>query len=293
LLVKKELTIFYIQFKAEIDAGRPVLLNLAGHSTVGVGYADASSTVSIHDTWDYNTHTMLWGSSYAGMTLQSVSIVNLQASTLTHALDVTKTGTGSGTVTSHPAGINCGSTCSASFSYNTSVTLTAAASAGSTFAGWSGSGCSGTGTCTVTLDAARSVTADFAQVVDGEAPSGTVVINSGATYATFITATLTLSATDSASGVAQMSFSHDGATWSTWEPFAISRTWVLASGDGDKTVHARYKDNAGNVSATVTDTITLDTVAPTAAVAALAVYQTAPAFSVSWSGSDGLSGVST
>ena len=70
----------FAQYKAEIDAGRPVMLNLLGHSVVGVGYDDAGSTVYIHDTWDYNTHTMTWGGSYSGMVLQSVSIVNLCSS---------------------------------------------------------------------------------------------------------------------------------------------------------------------------------------------------------------------
>jgi len=67
----------FAQFKAEIDAGRPVLLNLAGHSIVGVGYNDLNQTVYIHDTWDYQNHVMTWGSSYLGMQLLSVSIVNL------------------------------------------------------------------------------------------------------------------------------------------------------------------------------------------------------------------------
>ena len=64
-------------YKAEINAGRPVMLNLAGHTVVGVGYDDAGSTVYLHDTWDYNNHTMTWGGTYSGMALQSVSIVNL------------------------------------------------------------------------------------------------------------------------------------------------------------------------------------------------------------------------
>jgi hypothetical protein len=65
----------FASYKAKIDAGYPVFLNLEGHSIVGVGYADPS-TVYIHDTWDYATHTMTWGGSYAGMTLQSVSVVD-------------------------------------------------------------------------------------------------------------------------------------------------------------------------------------------------------------------------
>lgn len=77
-----------------------------------------------------------------------------------YTLSVTKSGSGSGTVTSSPTGINCGSTCSASYSSGTSVTLTAAAASGSTFGGWSGA-CTGTGACTVSMTAARSVTATF------------------------------------------------------------------------------------------------------------------------------------
>jgi cellulose 1,4-beta-cellobiosidase len=78
-----------------------------------------------------------------------------------YALTVAKAGTGSGTVTSSPAGISCGATCSASFASGTSVTLTATAASGSTFAGWSGA-CTGTGACTVAMSAAQSVTATFA-----------------------------------------------------------------------------------------------------------------------------------
>lgn len=79
----------------------------------------------------------------------------------TFALNVSRNGTGSGTVTSNPTGINCGATCTASFAQGTTVTLTAAPASGSVFAGWSGGGCSGTGTCTVTMSAAQSVTATF------------------------------------------------------------------------------------------------------------------------------------
>jgi hypothetical protein len=66
----------YAQYKAEIDAGRPVMLNLDGHTIAGVGYSDPS-TVYVHDTWDYQNHTMAWGTSYSGMALLSVSIVNM------------------------------------------------------------------------------------------------------------------------------------------------------------------------------------------------------------------------
>jgi hypothetical protein len=77
------------------------------------------------------------------------------------SLSVSKTGTGSGTVTSVPNGINCGTTCSTYFDYNTLVTLTVIPAPGSTFTDWSGEGCTGTGTCIVTMSAAKTVTANF------------------------------------------------------------------------------------------------------------------------------------
>ena len=77
----------------------------------------------------------------------------------TFGLAVVRAGTGSGTVTSTPAGITCGTSCAASYASGTGVTLTAAAASGSTFGGWSGGGCSGTGSCNVTLSAATTVTA--------------------------------------------------------------------------------------------------------------------------------------
>ena len=80
--------------------------------------------------------------------------------TQNYSLTVARQGTGSGTVTSSPAGISCGSTCSASYAAGTSVTLSAQPASGSTFAGWGGA-CSGTSSCTVSMSAARSVTASF------------------------------------------------------------------------------------------------------------------------------------
>ena len=88
-------------------------------------------------------------------------------------LTVNRTGAGSGTVTSGPAGISCGTTCANSFAANASVTLVASPNAGSAFTGWSGGGCSGTGTCTVVLSSAQTVTANF--VLSEPFPSGCVL----------------------------------------------------------------------------------------------------------------------
>lgn len=77
------------------------------------------------------------------------------------ALSVTKMGGGTGTVTSDPGGITCGTDCTEPYQSGTVVTLTATPDPGSTFAGWSGGGCAGTGPCTLTLTTTTHVTAIF------------------------------------------------------------------------------------------------------------------------------------
>jgi hypothetical protein len=77
------------------------------------------------------------------------------------AVTVTRTGTGTGTVVSTPAGIECGTACSATFPGGTLVTLTATAVSGSTFAGWTGGGCAGTDPCAFVGNTAVAVTATF------------------------------------------------------------------------------------------------------------------------------------
>jgi len=85
-------------------------------------------------------------------------------------LVISKSGTGSGTATSSPGGISCGSDCDESYDTATEVTLYAEADSGSVFTGWSGGGCSGTGDCIVTVNVGDSlnVTADFAADADGD-----------------------------------------------------------------------------------------------------------------------------
>ena len=78
-------------------------------------------------------------------------------------LSVTKTGGGSGTVSSAPAGIICGVSCTAVFEEGTAITLTAVADSGSEFTGWSGA-CSGTGPCAFTLGEGAEVVANFAKM---------------------------------------------------------------------------------------------------------------------------------
>ena len=109
-----------------------------------------------------------WGGACSGI---GPCAVSLSASTVVTAafdppsfpLTVSKVGSGGGKIISTPAGIKCGATCSASYPGSTAVTLTAKPSVGSVFTGWGGSGCTGIGACIVSLSAATSVTANFAQ----------------------------------------------------------------------------------------------------------------------------------
>jgi hypothetical protein len=106
---------------------------------------------------------------------------------LPYILSVLKNGTGSGTVTSTPSGIDCGADCSESYSGGTVVTLTASPDGGSIFGGWSGA-CSGTGTCQVTMNSNTAVIASF--IPDpGVGGGGTLTIIKNGTGSGTVTST--------------------------------------------------------------------------------------------------------
>lgn len=98
--------------------------------------------------------------------------------------------------------------------------------------------------------------------LDTTPPTGAITIEQGRTAVNHAAVTLSLSATDALSGVAQMRFSNDNATYTPPEPYATTKSWTLATGDGAKTVYAKFQDAAGNWSPPVSDTIVLDTTPP-------------------------------
>ncbi len=122
-------------------------------------------------------------------------------STQIHILKVAKSG--SGTVTSSPAGISCGAACTAPFALNGTVTLTAAPAANWQFAGWSGCTTVSGATCKVSMSAAKTVTATFKpKLTVTKSGSGTVAsspagISCGTTCAAYFPykGTVTLTAT--------------------------------------------------------------------------------------------------
>lgn len=107
----------------------------------------------------------------------------------------------------------------------------------------------------------------FNLTLDTLAPSGlTLAINDGALYATSTAVTLTIGLTDSPTDGYQMKiWGIDGVAdegSASWENFATSKSVNLTSGDGLKTVYIKVRDDVGNESAQVSDTITLNTAVP-------------------------------
>ncbi len=120
----------------------------------------------------------------------------------------------------------------------------------------------GDGTVTLTATAPDGRTIDLTAPItvnlgDTLAPTGTVTINGGAATTTNVNATLTLNVTDNQSGVAEMRLSWDNTAWSDWLPYAATYAVTLADGIGVQTIYAQFKDTAGNVSASVSDSITV------------------------------------
>jgi subtilisin family serine protease len=118
----------------------------------------------------------------SGRRLNAFNALNSVAPTF--VVMAAKNGTGTGTVTSTPDGINCGGDCNQRFPGGSSVTLTATPSAGSVFAGWSGGGCSGTGTCSLST----TVTATATFNLPAPAPF-TVTVNKNGTGTGTVTST--------------------------------------------------------------------------------------------------------
>jgi hypothetical protein len=102
--------------------------------------------------------------------------------------------------------------------------------------------------------------------IDSTLPIGSIVINAGADYTTGIEVTLTLSA-DDLNTITEMCISNI-QTCDARIPYATSTGRTLDSVNGVKTVYARFKDKAGNVSIPYSDSITLDSAAPTVTITA-------------------------
>jgi hypothetical protein len=102
---------------------------------------------------------------------------------------------------------------------------------------------------------------------DNTAPTGSITINNDDVYTNTTSVTLTLTATDTTSGVYQVRYSTDYFCYAEqWETPSQTKSWTLTSGNGIRTVYYQIKDNAGLESIMYSDTIILDTTPPTGAI---------------------------
>ena len=69
----------FSDFMAEIDAGRPVLIQLIGRTVLGWGYDTTGNIVYIHDTQDHSSHQMTWGGSYGDSIHKGVTVIRLSS----------------------------------------------------------------------------------------------------------------------------------------------------------------------------------------------------------------------
>jgi List-Bact-rpt repeat protein len=164
-------------------------------------------------------------------------------------LAVSKFGVGAGTIASAPAGILCGSDCTASYPAGTPVTLSATPAAGSTFTGWNGGGCAGTGPCTIAGNARVAVAATFTAAtksiavskagdVTGSIVSSPAGIQCGTTcFATYSAGTqVTLTANPAA-----------GSTFAGWSGGGCSGTGACTvNGSGLTSVTATFTSTANS-----------------------------------------------
>jgi len=203
----------------EYNAGQVIQLTAASNT----GYQVASWTGTDNDASTSTTSTVTMPA--------SARTVGVNYAPISYLLTVVKSGNGSGTVTSNPAGIDCGLTCSFSYVYPTSVNLTATAALGTTFTGWSGDG-TGTGVRTVAMTGPKTVTATFTLTeynLNITSLHGTVTKNPSKTTYHY-------------GEVVQLTATADpGWTFANWSGDVTSTTNpVSITIDGDKSVTANY-----------------------------------------------------
>jgi len=84
-------------FRAEIDAGRPVLIQIENHTMLGYAYDPNNSNIFVYDTWDdtdgggpysdgQNPGWLTWGGSYQGMQHYGVTVLELTGGSQTEII---------------------------------------------------------------------------------------------------------------------------------------------------------------------------------------------------------------
>jgi hypothetical protein len=161
-ITQRTLTVGVLGNGSGTVASSPIGITCPGDCTQNYNYG---TSVTLTPTPAADSNFTGWTGACTGtgecvVTMEEARDVSATFTLKTYTLNVVKAGAGSGTVTSEPAGIDCGSDCDQIYNHGTDVTLTAAASAGSTFSGWTGP-CTGTDPCVVSMTQARTATATF------------------------------------------------------------------------------------------------------------------------------------
>ncbi len=201
------------------------------------GYVDGTVTAGTTYCYRVSAYNTAGDSSYSNEACAA------PVAATTHAVTVTKAGSGTGTVASSPAGITCGTDCTEAYAAGTSVGLSATPATGSTFTGWSGA-YTGTGGCALVVDGPKSLTATFAlqtyalSVAKSGTGTGTVTatgINCGAdcteTYNYNTSVTLTAAATT-------------GSTFTGWSGACSGTGTCAVTMTTARTVTATFTPNA-------------------------------------------------
>jgi hypothetical protein len=129
-------------------------------------YASSGGSVTLSAAADPGSAFLGWLGACSGSAPTCTLALNGEISVTArfgklYAVTVVKDGNGTGTISSVPAGINCGAACSGSFPDTTTVTLSASAAAGYFFDRWTGCTSASGNTCSAAVSADATVTAFF------------------------------------------------------------------------------------------------------------------------------------
>ena len=209
------------------------------------------------------------GTGTCSINMTAAQSVTATFNLVTFPLSVTSAGSGSGSITSNPSGINCPTTtCSASFTSGTTVTLTATPATGSTFAGWSGAACPGTGACSLSMTANQLVTATF-QVANISTTTKLAVSSTQAIAGSAVTFTARVSPTSGSTTPTGSVTFKNGSTILGVVPLSngVASLTTSSLGPGPYTVTASYSgdtNSGSSTSAPVALTVVDYTVTPSA-----------------------------
>ena len=151
----------YTTYQVSLVGNFALVVNSRGIDVVDISNPAAPTLVSTYENWDGEALYAADGYAYLGDSRGRLEILAIDGlPVIQHRLSVATTGAGTGTITSSPSGIDCGTDCNQDFVEGTAVLLNASADPGSVLAAWGGA-CTGAGDCRVTMDADTSVTATF------------------------------------------------------------------------------------------------------------------------------------